>query len=87
MLKAHGQANESRGHTTGELLFWGELRVGSGGRVDDEASDVTDVGNVAKKFHIVDKRASRIHATFDFERQHRSDAVRGVSVGSFLPRA
>ncbi|CAI8341333.1 MAG: Uncharacterised protein [Cellulomonadaceae bacterium TMED98] len=49
--------------------------------MNNQASHVTNVGDVAVELDSVDKLPTGLHTTLDFKRQHRSGAPRGVFLG------
>ncbi len=67
VLQSHRQTHQTGGNSGGELLLGGELRVCRGSRVDNQASHITNVGDVAKQRDVVDQCATCIDTTLDLE--------------------
>ncbi len=61
------KANQLRGDTGSRLFRLRQLLVRSGGRVDDQASRVADVGEVREDFQRVDELLPCLVAAFDAE--------------------
>ena len=87
MLQPHGQAHQARGDPAAQLLGVRELAVGGARRVDDQAADVTDVGDVAVQHQRLDELLAGLAAALDLERQHRTGTARRVLAGPLEPRA
>src|SRR5437762_14225670 len=62
VLETNREADEVRGGARGNLLLRLQLRVGRGGRVDDQRLRVADVGEETEDLHVVDQLAAGIHA-------------------------
>ena len=64
------------GVTPGRRLLVGvELLVGGGGRVDDQALRVADVGEQAEQLHAVDERPAGVRAALDAEGDEAAEAA------------
>ena len=78
VLGADGQADGIGADAlVGELLP-GQLAVGRGGRVDDQALDVRHVGKQGENFQIVDELMGLGLAALDLKGEYRSAAVREI---------
>src|SRR5690606_6882972 len=87
VLDANGQTYQSRRYTGGELLLRGELGVGGGCGVNDEAANVADVGDVAEQSDTVDQRTASVDPALELEGQHPADPLGSVDVSGGVPRA
>lgn len=54
-LQSNGKADQVGRHASGNLLLFGQLTVGGGGRVYDQGLGVADVGQVRDKLDAVDE--------------------------------
>ena len=68
------------------LLLGRELAVGRAGRMDHEAADVADVGDVAVQREPLDELLAGLDAPDDLEREHRAVAL-AAAVASSPARA
>ncbi len=75
VLQSHRQTHQTGGNSGGELLLGRELRVCRRSRVDNQASHVTNVGDVAKRRDVVDQCATGSTPPLISEGQHCSDSV------------
>ena len=70
------------------LLLGRELAVRRARRVDHEAADVADVGDVAVQLERLDEPLAGLEPALDLERQHRAVALAAaVLLGPLVPRA
>ena len=76
VLDADREAHHIRPGAGGKALCVGELAVGRGGRVNDEASDVADVGEMREQFQRRDELHAGIVSALQAEREHSAGATR-----------
>ena len=67
VLNTNAQANEAWGNAGRELLLRSELRVGGRSRVNYEATNVTDVREVAEQVEILNECATCVDAALELE--------------------
>src|ERR1017187_1609994 len=86
-LQPDAQAHEVGSHARGDLLLLGQLRMCRCGRVNGQASNVADVGEMAEKLEALDEPTACLLAAFDSKGENRPTAVREVFELSLVPRA
>jgi len=67
MFCADGQADGIWLNALVEKFFGGKLGMGRGGRVDNQAFDVGDIGKQGKNLQAVNKPVCRLYAAPDFK--------------------
>src|SRR5471030_3038354 len=72
ILNSNRDSDEVLAHAGGQLLRIVQLLVGGGGRVNDQALGVTEVGQVREDLHGVDQFAPRLRSALDAERDRKS---------------
>lgn len=87
MLGADGKANGVRLDALLCELFFVELRVRGGSRVDNEGLHVCDVCEQRENFESVDERLCFLSAALDVEREDGSAAVREILLIKLVVRA
>ena len=87
MLGADGEANGVRLDALLCELFFVELRVCGGSRVDNEGLHVCDVCEQRENFESVDERLCFLSAALDVEREDGSAAVREILLIKLVVRA
>ena len=85
-LEADGQADQVGGDAGGGLLGLGQLRVGGRRRVDGQAADVADVGQVAEQLEPLDEAPARLLAALDAEGEDRAATSREVAAAGARAR-
>ena len=81
VLESDGEADEFGLESGLALILVGELGVGGGGGVDDEALGVADVGEEAEELDVVDESDTLGAAALDAEDDHAAGAVGEVLLG------
>ena len=81
------QAHQVRGHAGGDLLRLVELGVRGRRRMDGQAPDVADVGQVAEQLESLDEAAAGLDAALDAEGQDGAAALGEVALLPLVPRA
>jgi len=74
-LKPHRQTNKAWGHITRCLLFGSQLAVRGAGRVNDQRTDITNIGHVAVQAQPFNETLTRFEATLDLECEDRAVAA------------
>ena len=87
MLGADREANGVRLDALLCELFFVELRVRGGSRVDDEGLHVCDVCEQRENFESIDERLCFLSAALDVEREDGSAAVREILLIKLVVRA
>lgn len=64
--------------TCGLLLFRRQLRMGGGGRVDDQRARVADIGEMREELQSLDQLLSGFISTLDAEGEDRTCALRRI---------
>ena len=81
-LDPDGQSDEVGSHPGRRLLRFGQLGVGGRCRVDGQASDVTDVGQVAEQLESFDEFPARVGPAGNPEGDNRPAALRADSAAA-----
>src|SRR3984893_6895016 len=81
MLDAYRKAHISLADTGLQLVFWRQLRMRGGCRVDRERADVTDVGDVINELQAVDELAASVLTTAELETDQGAVAALKIGVG------
>lgn len=82
VFKTNAQADEIGADASGDLLFFAELAVRSGGGVNGETARITDVREVAEELQAFDELPACFCASFDAETENCACAL-----GKILLRA
>ena len=75
ILGTDGQADGVLVDALVQQFLLAELAVGGGGRVDDQALNVSNVSQQAEDLQVVDERMSFLHTALDLESEDGSTAV------------
>ncbi len=62
-------------------MLVGELAVGGGGGVNDQAPRIADIGEMAEQLDVADERDARLIAAFQPEGEHRTCPLRAIALG------
>ena len=81
VFDAHRDADVFGADAGRELFGFGELLVGSGGRVDDEGFGIAEVGEVAGELNVIDQSDARLFAAFDAKADDRAGSAGDVFFG------
>ena len=65
VFETNAQADEIGADASRDLLFFAELAVRSGGRVNGETARITDIGEVAEELQVFNEFPACFRAAFD----------------------
>src|SRR5919108_5385012 len=72
ILQSNGQTNEIGADACGFLFFLRELGVGGAGRMNGKRLCVTEIGNMAEEFQVVDETRAGFTSAFGAEAEDRT---------------